>query len=571
MRLSSYFNFLGESIFNVLNKRKDTSVLDKKANILLKNNNEDIYSPEFITHLINKYMKDLEYSFVIQHYAHHCLSIDKYHGRYINKMHFFKAIENSYQEGVLPQRIYSKTKKFRDSLSYENFLNNHQNDNFIFYRNNQEPIEISIQFIIDMLILPFEKLEVVMNNKPFGLSKAETAYVILSYFKLPGGFRYQNLTQKKMMLEHYLFPEQIINNIKKIEESIDIAIIDYPIQEIPYYADDIEVNPELWNSIINKLPKEFTTLEQVYFIYYQLCKNLTYYDKYFTVGETKKHSHIGFNYKLKNLSSISSSNNEVVCFEIMAIFQKFLQHLNIKYDVNDGKNRGTDIQYGSHSEVNFSIDDTFLIEADATRSVISGDMPLAKENRHLNGFLCKNTTDSVHQKFNESITKVENYIRETEFQESSFFDVVNAYKNTTDETFELSTTEKISIIINSITQTNLSQTDSLVYVTELTRMLFPDGSCNNFFILDHDKDFLPDDIHVTGVPSLKFIFSYHDDTTPDNEVKYFEYSKKTGLTHKTHEQLQEAFNSERYEYLLRHKKEIPNIEYQETEDDIYAY
>ena len=102
-------------------------------------------------------------------------------------------------------------------------------------------------------------------------------------------------------------------------------------------------------------------------------------------------------------------------------------------------------------------------------------------------------------------------------------------------------------------------------------MLFPDGSCNNFFILDHDKDFLPDDIHVTGVPSLKFIFSYHDDTAPDNEVKYFEYSKKTGLTHKTHEQLQEAFNSERYEYLLRHKKEIPNIEYQETEDDIYAY
>ena len=124
-------------------------------------------------------------------------------------MHFFKAIENSYQEGVLPQNIYSKTKKFRDSLSYENFLNNHQNDNFIFYRNNQEPIEISIQFIIDMLMLPFEKLEVVMNNKPFGLSKEETAYVILSYFKLPGGFRYQNLTQKKMMLEHYLFPEQI--------------------------------------------------------------------------------------------------------------------------------------------------------------------------------------------------------------------------------------------------------------------------------------------------------------------------------------------------------------------------
>ena len=255
----------------------------------------------------------------------------------------------------------------------------------------------------------------------------------------------------------------------------------------------------------------------------------------------------------------------------MAIFQKFLQYLNIKYDVNDGKNRGTNVLYDSHSELNFSIDETFLIEADATKSVISGDMPLAKENRHLNGFVCKNTTERIQQLFNNSIVKVENYIRQTELQDSSFFDIVNAYKETTEEILELSTPEKISIIVNSITQTNLSQTDSLVYITELTRMLFPDDSCNNFFILDHNKDFSPDEYPITGIPSLKFIFSYHDETTADNEIKYFEYSKKTGLTHKTHEQLQEAFDNERYEYLLRHKKEIPNIEQQEIEDDIYVY
>lgn len=101
MRLNSYLNFLEESIFNVLNKNKDTSLLTKKAEALLKNNNEGVYSPDLISYLINKHIRELEYSFVVKGLAHRCLSIDKYTDRYINKMRFFEAIEKSYTEGTI--------------------------------------------------------------------------------------------------------------------------------------------------------------------------------------------------------------------------------------------------------------------------------------------------------------------------------------------------------------------------------------------------------------------------------------------------------------------------------------
>ena len=39
--------------------------------------------------------------------------------------------------------------------------------------------------------------------------------------------------------------------------------------------------------------------------------------------------------------------------------------------------------------------------------------------------------------------------------------------------------------MNSITQTELSPTDTLVYISELTKMLFPEGECTNYYILDH--------------------------------------------------------------------------------------
>ena len=123
--------------------------------------------------------------------------------------------------------------------------------------------------------------------------------------------------------------------------------------------------------------------------------------------------------------------------------------------------------------------------------------------------------------------------------------------------------------MNSITQTELSPTDTLVYISELTKMLFPEGECTNYYILDHQQDMADNEWKTTGIPALQIVLAYQP--SQEDDPVYYLYSQETGLTQKTHEELQESFNKERYEYMIRYKKEIPNITMPEKKESSYAY
>ena len=219
--------------------------------------------------------------------------------------------------------------------------------------------------MIKLLELPQEELEQALEENPLNLSKREFVHLIKTFF------------QKEQTTEKYFFPEELLEKINNLIEKVDTAALEYHLDDRPFYYPYIQVNEELWDDILSKIPEDFNNLEKAYYIYYQLCKTFTYNEDYFVLGETKKETGISIDTKIYNLKKLNKKNNQVVCYEILAIFEKFMNHLNIPYDMtNTLGGSGHSISYESLKRMSLIIDE-FLLEADATRGVISGDMPLA--------------------------------------------------------------------------------------------------------------------------------------------------------------------------------------------------
>ena len=521
---------------------------------------DDELTIPLIRYLIKHEIPKIEKSFLKEDFLYHSIypiartgEVDFGNTIDITRKQLLENAKTYYEQGYISTEEYQKLAYLQKACSYETFLSNNQNKEYLYSNNMRSEIPIKIMDIINLLNLPIDELEKVLEESPLNISKREFVHLLKTYF------------QKEQTTEKYLFPKEMLDKIDYLTKTIDTAALDYHLGERPFYYPYIQVNEELWDDILNKIPEDFNKLEKAYYIYYQLCKTFTYHVDYFILGETQKNPGIYINRKMYNLNKLNKETNQVICYEILAIFEKFMNHLNIPYDMtNSLGGSGHSISYESHKRMSLIIDE-FLIEADATRGVITGDMPLAKENRPLEGFICLNYTDDTQAKFDASLKKVHDYINETEKKETSFFDVVDSYQSLIeeDQSVEITDADKMSILINSITQTELSETDRLVYISELTKMLFPDGRCQNYFILEH--------IEGENLPVISTIFKYKESENPEtNDLRYFIYSTKKGLEEKTHEEIQEAFTKEKYEYMLRYKKELPNIKVEKKREGYYA-
>lgn len=578
-RISRYFDFLRDNRRRIF--YKDIHYIYPKENVAKKlvEGEENIYSPEILEYMIKNHIRELEYTYLSENRVNQIIvpKIKEKKGPspyvFLSRIDFLNAVESAFKNGEISFLTYQKTKYLRYRSTFESFLEDINDKEYIFKRSDKEKVAIPIKTMVDILMLPQEEIEEILEKKPFGLSKQEFVYSILAVFKLDQNHkRYINLSERMQMFKKYYFPSQLVQNVHELEKTVDTTLIEKPIQEEPKYVSYIHVNPEIWNTITSKIPTDFNNLEKAYYIYYQLCKTFTYSEHYFRWGETRKETMIGIIKKIEDLERKTKVNNHVVCYEIMGIYQAFLKDMGVKFDhADDNFNRNRNVSYKNHPVVNINIDDEFLIEADATRSVITGDMPLAKENRPLKGFLCTNQNEDTQKRFAASIEKVNKYIAQTEELETSFFDVVNAYKDSLEgeDILTLTDQEKLSILVNSITQTELSETDRLVYVNELTKNLFPSGNCDNYFVINHGEGYKGGK-YTNGIPELTIIFSYYAENDPTQEKTYYSYSTKDGLQVRTHDELQEEFNNERYEYMIRYQKEIPNIEIKKSEGDKYA-
>ena len=121
------------------------------------------------------------------------------------------------------------------------------------------------------------------------MSREEFAFVVLSYFVLEDdGNEYRNSTCNCQMFKKFEFPDCLVDNVRKIESSIDITLVREVIQGKPLYFEWMEESEELRNLVVSNIPEDFDELEIAYYIYYKLCKILIYGYIYFTERQTMR-------------------------------------------------------------------------------------------------------------------------------------------------------------------------------------------------------------------------------------------------------------------------------------------
>ena len=226
----------------------------------------------------------------------------------------------------------------------------------------------------------------------YGYSKEEYLYCL------------QSLIYETEIGNNYYLGEKSYERLKEI---ISMRYIDYEylnsfLNTKDNFVAQINLNPEFHEEILKDMPQDYTKLEKAIYIYLKLCDTLTYGQAFLAenkVGEAKNiHSNI------TRLSEITKKNNQIVCWEINAIYTKFLNELGINYE----KRTDHPDNYGQSHEYVVFRDGQMLVKADTLNSNIYGncDLNKVKYGESLNGLKSINLNFNTKQNFNEVLNKV---------------------------------------------------------------------------------------------------------------------------------------------------------------------
>lgn len=460
------------------------------------------------------------------------------------KRDFIKLINRAYEDGLISQDEYNKTYPLQEATTYEKFLEDYQDESITIKHNNDE-VNISSQSFLDLLSLSKEELEEILKSKQIASMPKEKYINALNEF-----------FAKNHILEKYFLPKEMLDNLAIIQSKVDTYAYEGYFTKLPNYTKEINVNDELWQDIWSKVPEDFTTLEKAYYIYYQLCKIFTYDEEWYAstgLAEPPDSKHKDIFY----LEELNKDENQVVCYEFNAIYSKFLESLGIEYEYT------INCRYaGGHEGLNF-IANQFYVSADSTiDSIIYGDMPAAKQGLPLTGFKLLNYKASTQEEFDASIKKVNDYIKKEEEQDKSFSDLVNQYKTNLENPKDLSSEERLNILLTSLEKSTLPPTDSLGYVHTLIKNLFSKTSayCEDFFLRDN---YIENGEKRLGISII--IYYSSNDELDSEPVKYYLYKPTKELTQITREQLEERIFSGQYQTINDHNQRIPRINYEKGE------
>lgn len=456
------------------------------------------------------------------------------------KEHFLRQVDEAYYNNLITEEEYQKTTILRKEASYEKMLEEYK-DQTIYFK-DQEEGKIPFMSFINLLSLPIEQIKEILEQDSIdGVEKEKYVYTLQNYFQQNG------------LLKKYIFPYEMLLKKQYIESKVDTYAYDRPLYKLPEYTNEINVNEDLWNEIWSKVPNEFTKLEKAYYIYYQLCKILTYDEEWYIFGgdvpENSEHKDITY------LETVNKEINEVVCFEFTAIYSQFLESLGARYEF------GNSMSYAEgHEYLNFIVD-KFFIKADSTEHLISGDFTLAKQNERLTDFKLKNTNPATQIEFEKSIKKVIEYIKREEQQENDFLNIVEQYKAlNSDAKCMLTNEEKLNILISSLEKCDLPPIDSLGYIHTTIKNLFPDDIgciCKDFFIRDNNlPDTRQDKLGVSAV------IYYKSSSLNNEQEKYFVFKPLVGIESITKEEIEEKIHGTRYQQIRLDDPKIPGVNYE---------
>ena len=396
------------------------------------------------------------------------------------KIPFLEAIEVARDKGLIKlNRItYSRYKTLLDLISY-GILKKQLQNKTIQAKVDGITYNIPANKIIEFLELDTKTLNDYINtpNRQGSISKEAFLYIV------------RRLIIREELMDNFIFPENIE---KRITDIVNYEILDFESQNT-YLSDEnsltskTNLNPELIEAITKDIPANYSTLEKAIFIYIKMCKILSYNDEFFAAKQrglaAEKHRMIDY------IETISPQFPEVVCYEFNAIYAKMLHSLGINFqrECFSWKNK-----YGDgHENLSFRVG-KYIIEADSSRQILTGDLFNAKVGNSIKGLKCRNQNFDTYMDFDEILRKVYKDIKKED--KSTFSEALKEYEELTNaKQAHIPFNTRFDIFLEKIRTSSFNGLNIMSYILRLVNVLFTEEEREHYIDFEIIRDNNPKD------------------------------------------------------------------------------
>ena len=396
------------------------------------------------------------------------------------KIPFLEAIEVARDKGLIKlNRItYSRYKTLLDLIGY-GILKKQLQNKTIQAKVDGITYNIPANKIIEFLELDTKTLDDYINtpNRKGSISKEAFLYIVRRFII------------REELMDNFIFPKNIE---KRITDIVNYEILDFESQNT-YLSDEnsltskTNLNPELIEAITKDIPANYSTLEKAIFIYIKMCKILSYNDEFFAAKQrglaAEKHRMIDY------IETISPQFPEVVCYEFNAIYAKMLHSLGINFhrECFSWKNK-----YGDgHEILSFRVG-KYIIEADSSRQILTGDLFNAKVGNSIKGLKCRNQNFDTYMEFDEILRKVYKDIKKED--KSTFSEALKEYEELTNaKQAHIPFNTRFDIFLEKIRTSSFNGLNIMSYILRLVNVLFTEEEREHYIDFEIIRDNNPKD------------------------------------------------------------------------------
>lgn len=396
------------------------------------------------------------------------------------KIPFLEAIEVARDKGLIKlNRItYSRYKTLLDLISY-GILKKQLQNKTIQAKVDGITYNIPANKIVELLELDTKTLDDYINtpNRKGSISKEAFLYIVRRFII------------REELMDNFIFPENIE---KRITDIVNYEILDFESQNT-YLSDGnsltskTNLNPELIEAITKDIPANYSTLEKAIFIYIKMCKILSYNDEFFAAKQrglaAEKHRMIDY------IETISPQFPEVVCYEFNAIYAKMLHSLGINFqrECFSWKNK-----YGDgHENLSFRVG-KYIIEADSSRKILTGDLFNAKVGSSIKGLKCRNQNFDTYMDFDEILRKVYKDIKKED--KSTFSEALKEYEELTNaKQARIPFNTRFDLFLEKIRTSSFNGLNIMSYILRLVNVLFTEEEREHYIDFEIIRDNNPKD------------------------------------------------------------------------------
>ena len=452
------------------------------------------------------------------------------------------ALEESGQLGELSDTEKERLDEFKELTSTRAFAEKMHGATYETEVDGKN-VTLPVDNIITFLNLSPDDLKKICTTDPDGkigqLSKPEFAYAASEYLK------------KNKVTENYVLPDNIEKRIGFLTSGqyIDFSAVNKLMETKDTLYEKVELNPDLHDAIIEKMPEGISRLEKAAYIYAKMCTILTYDNRFMAANQkgeaAEKHKSLDY------VSQISPENNEVVCFEFNMIYAKMLdeQGLHFKSEYKDmiGEDYGD-----GHANLEFR-DGKFIVQADSVASILGGDIAKAKLGLPLTGFECESPNKRTQKEFQDKVNAMYELVQSQERENDPW----NEYDSLTENLYPVEFDEKKAILLDRLKSTNLRGIDAMTYALQLRKALFSEQERrDNISVVVLRNNAVNGEGPKLEAGAVIAMNGSNLDDQP-SETSYYYLSSNKELSSITLEDVKSRLNDGTFEYIERNDPKIP--------------